>query len=176
MHFSWTSSNLRNCIGRRVFEWKNGFQLIFGNSGSSFTTFFGGCLTNWCFFMQLSTNALKSRFFSYFFLKGQDRKTRQCGGSCRPPTFRFHFAHQWSNSFSPRTQGRGTADQQFGICASVGYRAVSFLLGWVLFCKKGHQTSLHSRIMFFERNSKGIKPVFLLASIEISFSKLIREG
>ena len=133
--------------------------------------------------MQLSTNAhflcldfCEEFFYQFFSTKGQDRKTRQCGGSCRPPTFRFHFAHQWSNSFSPRTQGRGTADQQFGICASVGYRAVSFLLGWVLFCKKGHQTSLHSRIMFFERNSKGIKPVFLLAAIEISFSKLIREG
>ena len=78
---------------------------------------------------------LRGIFYQFFSTKGQDRKTRQCGGSCRPPTFRFHFAHQWSNSFSPRTQGRGTADQQFGICASVGYRAVSFLLGWALFCK-----------------------------------------
>ena len=60
-----------------------------------------------------------------FPLKGKDRKTRQCSGSCRPPTFRFHFTYQRSNSFSPRTQGRGTAYQQFGIFASVGYRAVS---------------------------------------------------
>ena len=77
----------------------------------------------------------KKKFYQFFSTKGQDRKTRQCGGSCRPPTFRFHFAHQWSNSFSPRTQGRGTADQQFGICASVGYRTVSFFLGWASFCK-----------------------------------------
>ena len=83
-------------------------------------------MVNICFrYTGICRNVASHKIVLLSLLKGKDRKTRQCSGSCRPPTFRFHFTDQRSNSFSPRTQGRGTAYQQFGIFASARYRAVS---------------------------------------------------
>ena len=86
---------------------------------------FGQCFMSWSIFCPSQFRIIWTNWPSPFLCAGKNGKTWKSRGSRWPPTFRFHFAHQRSNCLPLGSQGRGTVDQQLGICASARYRAVS---------------------------------------------------